>query len=101
MRTGTEGARRNINDQLVSTSAANHMEFQHQSQLMRPSKSLQDFQLTQKDHKALLEVREVCTQYILLKVAACHQDKLICKHTSPYPLTFQHPNVPISNTSQY
>ena len=58
MKTGTEGARRNIYDEPDSASPANHMEFQHQSRLMRPTKFLQDFQLTDKDHKVLLEVRK-------------------------------------------
>ena len=70
MRTGMEGGRRNINDEPDSASPANGMKFQHQSQLMRPSKSLQDFQLTDKDHK------EVCTQYTLLKVAAHDQNNI-------------------------
>lgn len=39
MRTGTEGVRRNITDQLSSSGSANYMGFQHQSQLLNLSKT--------------------------------------------------------------
>ena len=77
IRTGTEGANSNKTNQPITSGEANQLEIQHQSHLVRSPKCLQDFQLTDLDKKVLLKVKEVCTQYILLKVAACEQNKTL------------------------
>ena len=58
VRTGRESARRHITHQPALSNATYHMVFQHSSQLTSPSKSLQEFLITDKDTKTLLEVKK-------------------------------------------
>ena len=81
MRTGTEGASRNLHEQFHS-STSTQMDYQQQTPSQKPTLTIKDFQLTDKEDKALLELAEMSTQYVLQKVASSERNKMIIQQSS-------------------
>ena len=72
MRTGTENkaVRRSLQEQFNSaTTGPTWRENIHHTQPEKPSLTIQDFQLTNSENISLKELKQISTQYILLKVA--------------------------------
>ena len=81
MRTGTEGASRNLHEQFHS-STSTQMDYQQQTPSQKPTLTIKDFQLTDKEDKSLLELAEMFTQYVLQKVASSERNKMIIQQSS-------------------
>ena len=69
MRTGIEGANRKLHDQLASSNTA-AQDFPLRTNLQKPTPTIKDFQLTNREDKALTELKEMSTKYIFQKVSS-------------------------------
>ena len=75
MRTGTEGSRVNNTNQLPSSACTcipTHTETQQ-----KPTMSITDFRLNEKESESLVQVRKMCSEYMLQKVASTKHSKTL------------------------
>lgn len=85
MRTGTEKAARATLQSIPTTTP--RKECAHQTNVVKPKPTIKDFQLSDRENKAITDLKLMSTQYVLLKVAGNEQNETILDHQSYFNLS--------------
>ena len=99
MRTGTEGSRVNNTNQLPSSTCTcipTHTETQQ-----KPTMSITDFRLNEKESESLVQVRKMCSEYMLQKVASTKHSKTLIDLQTYFSLSTNLPQPEASNIIYY
>lgn len=97
MRTGIEGAIRNLRDQLASSSSSSPGDYRCQTQPQKPALTIKDFHLSDQEDMVLGKLKEMSTQYILQKVASSDHSKTLIDLQTYFSLSNNLPTPECSN----
>ena len=97
MRTGIEGASRNVHDQSVSSRTVTQREFQHQTLSQKPTLTIKDLQRSTKEGEVIEELTQMSTEYILQKVVSSEHNKMLVDLQTYYSLSNHLPTPERSN----